>query len=298
MDTEQMTRLNAQLMKTQNELNAERTKNIHLRKTLETELQRKNEVVLSTMMAELFQKQVETLTQNEKNVGKARDLHYREQKIEQLETFLSEGQKQFHYELDKRGIRPVDAIERVSIKRDAELAFQKDVSVIEGDISQRLERLHLRESFLQAREKQYRGLIRESLESEILEKSVSAEKVTEIAEVEYNNGFAAGKKIAMRAAEEESLKKGFLDGYSACQRAQSAIAKLRAGRIACDSPELDFLFDAAHPHNMYTLGAQMSQPNTKESAKNQDGKVEARNSIENGVKVVAAEKKMESSVRK
>ncbi len=293
---EQLARLNAKIVKLESELNAERTKNINLHKTLETEYQRKTEAVLSTMWTDLFQKQIDVLTTSEKNNGKARDLEFRERRIEQLEVFLSEGQRQFHYELEERGLRPVVVLERERIRRDAELALQKDISVIEGDIGHRLERLRLRESNLQMREHQYKAVVRKSIEAEVLEKSFSAEKVDEIAEIEYNNGFAAGKNVAQHEAKEEAHEKGFREGYEACLLAQSVLARLRAGKISGDSAELEFLWDPDHPYNMYKIGAQIRMASEKkvESLESNNGEMETKNGVED----IVVEKKTESAVRR
>ena len=275
-DREHIVRLSAQLMKAQNDLNTERKNNIHLRQTIEGEHQQKTEAALSSMLTDLLQKQVEALKLNAKNEATARELRYREQKIEQLEVYLSEGQKQFNYELDRRGLRPVDIVEQESIRRDAELAIQRDIAVIEGDIKTQHQHLRLREAAQQMREQQYKALIRDSIELEVRETTLSPDKAAEIAEVEYNNGFAAGKQVARRDAEEEGRKKGFLEGYAACQTAQTAIANLRAGRMALDSAELDFLFDAAHPRNLYNIGVQLGEMSKKKDMMQRGGKVEIK----------------------
>ena len=267
VDREQVARLTAQLMKTQNDLNAERKINYHLRKTSEAEHWQKTEIALSSSLTNLLQKQVEGLALKAKNEATAQDLQYRDRKIEQLEIFLSEGQKQFKYELDKRGLRPVDAVEREHIRREAELALKRDIAVVEEDLKTRFESLRLREGVQKMREEQYKVLIWASVETELREKAVSPEKVTEIAEVEYNDGYAAGKIAARKDADKEGRRKGFLEGYAACYTAQSAVANLRSGRISYDSKELEFLFDPTHPHNPYNIGLQLGTQKTEKAEK-------------------------------
>ena len=99
-DREQVVRMNAQLMKLKNELDAERNKGVRLRKSIEAEQQQKVEAASSVMLTNLLRDQATTLTLKSKVEARERDLDEREQKITQLEVYLTEGQKQLMYALE------------------------------------------------------------------------------------------------------------------------------------------------------------------------------------------------------
>jgi hypothetical protein len=111
------------------------------------------------------------------------------------------------------------------------------------------------------REAQFKTLMRGSIEAELREKSLPdvEAKLSEVADIEYNRGFGAGKEAARRQAEEEAREQGFLEGYGACHRAEVTLSRFRQGLIARDSPELDFLFDPAHPHNIFNVGTRIGE---------------------------------------
>ncbi|KAF1851262.1 uncharacterized protein K460DRAFT_391574 [Cucurbitaria berberidis CBS 394.84] len=259
-DREQLARMRAQLMKTQNELNASRKQNVELRTTVEAEHQHKIETAFSSMLANLLQKQSEALGLEANVEAKGRDLQYRERQIEQLEVYLAEGQKQVKYQLEQQGIRTMNAVDREHIKREAELFLEKRFADFEAKIAIQAERLRLREATQQIREQQYKSLVCESIESSFHEKALTFEKAAELAEEQYNSGYAAGKELGRKEALGEAQKLSFLEGYAACHRAQTALYNMRAGRIPRDSPELDFLFDAGHAENLLTRDREQIRP--------------------------------------
>ena len=116
------------------------------------------------------------------------------------------------------------------------------------------------------REQQYKTTIRDSLKDE-LENSLTDEKAEEIAEIEYNNGYGAGKEIGSKEAQEKSRQRGFLEGYGACHRTQITLSKCRQGLIDRDSPELNFLYDANHPHNLWNIGELVGRLEHEDNAK-------------------------------
>jgi hypothetical protein len=253
MDREQFTRMSAQLMKIKHELDTERNKNRHLRRTIESEQQQKIEAASSSMLTNLLREQAEALTLKAKIEARERELDTREQRITQHEVYLSEGQKQLWYSLEENGVRPMTSVQLQHARREAELNAQKAIADINGKLNIKAEGLRLRESAQQMREKQYKTIIRESLKDELSD-SLTAEKADEIAEIEYNNGYGAGKEAGRKEAHEKSHQRGFLEGYGACHRTQVTLSKVRQGLIPRDSPELDFLYDASHPHNLWNIG--------------------------------------------
>jgi hypothetical protein len=253
MDREQFARMSAQLMKTKHELDTERNNNRRLRVIIEAEQQQKVEAASSSMLTNLLRDQAEALTLKAKVEAKERELGFREQKISQHEVYLSEGQKQLWFSLEENGVRPMSAVQMQHARREAKLDAQKAIDDLNGKLNIKIEGLRLREAAQQMREQQYKAMIRESLKDELVD-SLTSEKVDEIAEIEYNNGFGAGKEVGRKEAREKSHQRGFLEGYGACHRTQITLSKVRQGLIPRDSPDLDFLYDANHPHNLWNIG--------------------------------------------
>lgn len=259
VDREYTARLSAQLMKTKNELDTERHQNTHLRKMIETEQKQKVDTAYSGMLNNLLRDQTEALALKANVEAKERNLDLRENKIQQYEIFLSEGQKQLFYKLGESGDRPMSAVQQEHARRQAELDVRKSLADIEAQYAVKIEGLRLRAAAQEMREQQYKSLIRKSLQAEMNESALSAEKADEIAEIEYNNGFADGKKVGPKETFDDAQKRGFLEGYGACHRAQVTLSNFRKGRIPHDSPELEFIFDPAHPYNLLGIGMQIGR---------------------------------------
>ncbi|KAI4607235.1 hypothetical protein J4E83_009691 [Alternaria metachromatica] len=293
-DREQIVRLNAQLMKLKNELDAERNKGVRLRKSIEAEQQQKVEAASSVMLTNLLRDQATTLTLKSKVEARERGLDEREQKITQLEVYLTEGQKQLIYALEENGDRPMSAVQMEHARREAELHAQKAMADMNGKLNIKIEALRLREAAQQMREQNWKAIAREQLEAELADNSITHEKADEVAEEAYNDGFGAGKEAGRKEALKESHQRGFLEGYAACHRTQVALSKMRQGLIARDDPELDFLYDANHPHNLYTIGSLLGRMET-ENSNEQTSKVVGQNEIvaEKGTPVSA--RKIESA---
>ncbi|CAO2649231.1 Nn.00g066160.m01.CDS01 [Neocucurbitaria sp. VM-36] len=258
-DSEQLARTRAQLMKTQNELNSARKQKVHLRTIIEAEQLQKIDAAFSSMLSALLQKQAEALSLKSDVEAKQRNLTHREKMIEQFEVYLAEGQKQVKYQLEHQGIRTMDEVNRELIKREADLSAKKCIADMEGKLSLQSERIHLREAAQQMREQQYKSLVRSAIESEIHAVAISPEKAAETAKEEFTRGFAEGKEAGRKDALDEAQQEAFVHGYAACRRAQIALHDLRTGRIARDSAELDFLFDAGHVENLFNRGLQIGR---------------------------------------
>jgi hypothetical protein len=259
---EELARTSAQLMKARNELDAERKKSATMRQTVSAEQEKAMENALSVMTAELLKKQAKLLAYEAKVEARERDLEYRQARILQLEVYLSEGQKQvYRYQNGEIDASAMQDIDREHDRLEAELQAQKVVADSEARVRSQLQHLQIREAALQMREDQYKALIRSNFEAEkAAVSSVDMEaKLDEVGEIEYNRGFGAGRVAGRAEAEENARQKGFQDGYAACQRAQITLSKLRQGLIPRDSPELDFLYDAAHPQNLFVMGARMGE---------------------------------------
>jgi hypothetical protein len=261
---EEVSRLSAQLMKVRNELEAERKKSANMRKSVEEEMQKNMDAALAGMTTDLLNKQFKTLTHQGKVEAMERDLSFRQVRIEQLEVFLSEGQKQVYrnsnVEDDEDEVRlTIAEVNREHDRCQAELQAQKDMADREGKLALRYDGLKLLEEAQEKRERHYQALFRQSIEAEIREKNTPymETKLNEVADLEYNRGFGAGKAAGRVEAEKEAREQGFLEGYEACRRAEVALTKMRKGLVARDSPELDFVFDAGHPHNIFTMGAKI-----------------------------------------
>ncbi|KAH4153272.1 hypothetical protein HBH98_219660 [Parastagonospora nodorum] len=262
---EEVARLSAQMMKVRNELDAERKKSANMRASIEQEVQNTTDNALARLTTELFHKQVKTLTQQGKLEAKERELLFRQAQIEQTEIFLSEGQKQVYRQANmddddvQEGALSMAEVNREYERRQAELVAQNNVSDREGQMSIRDKALQLREAAQMMREQQYKALIRGALEAERRENAMPNmdAKLEEVADVEYNRGFGAGKVAGRAAADKGAHDQSFLEGYSAARRAEVALNKLKMGTMARDSPELDFLYNSSHPYNLFAMGARI-----------------------------------------
>lgn len=263
---EEVARLSAQMMKVRNELDAERKKSTNMRSSIEEEVQKSTDASLARLTTELFQKQVKTLAQQGKLEAKERELLFRQAQIEQTEIFLSEGQKQLYRQASidngddvEESTLSMAEVNREYERRQAELVAQKNLSEREGQLSMRDKALQLREAAQMMREQQYKALIRSTVEAERREDVIPNmdAKLDEVADLEYNRGFGAGKAAGRAAADKGTHEQSFVEGYSAARRAELALNKLKMGSIARDSPELDFLYNASHPYNMFAMGARV-----------------------------------------
>ncbi|KAI4606101.1 hypothetical protein J4E80_010309 [Alternaria sp. BMP 0032] len=293
-DREQIVRLNAQLMKLKNELDAERNKGVRLRKSIEAEQQQKVEAASSVMLTNLLRDQATTLTLKSKVEARERGLDEREQKITQLEVYLTEGQKQLMYALEENGDRPMSAVQIEHARREADLSAQRAMADMNGKLNIKIEALRLREAAQQMREQNWKAIAREQLEAEFADNSITHEKADEVAEEAYNDGFGAGKEAGRKDALKESHQRGFLEGYGACHRTQVTLSKVRQGLIARDDPELDFLYDANHPHNLYTIGSLLGRMET-ENSNEQTSKATDRKEIVTEKGTPVPDRKIESA---
>ncbi|KAF2819235.1 hypothetical protein CC86DRAFT_363291 [Ophiobolus disseminans] len=305
---EELARMNALLMKTRNELEVERRKNANLRKTVELEKETVLDTALSVLTTDLFKKQAMTLNHQAKVQAKERDIQYRQARIEQLEVYLSEGQKQvYRYNEGLDGGPTMAEVDREHNRIQAELNAQKAVEDIQAKVSYHQQILQQREAALRMREEQYKALIRARFEAEMVQKAMPdmEAKLDEVAHIEYNHGFGAGRAAGRAEAEEEARQKGFLEGYGACYRSQITISNFRQGLISRDSPELDFLFDPAHADNMFTMGARVSGAECRKEkallphmAQRKEVPADKEPSVQHRIEEPAMQRKPEESVRR
>lgn len=254
-DPPELARMKAQLMKAREELETERQKYKSMHKSIAMEKQQEMDAALTSMVVDLLHKQAQTLAQKRKYQAKEVDLKHREQRIQQLELYLSEGQKILHSKYEEEAIPCLEA----DIKANLELQARTHMMNLENQFLLRFEALELKEAGQKMREQHYKALTRSELEAELREK-IELEmqgKIAENAELEYNRGFGGGKEAGRKLASEEAYQKGFFEGYATCHKTQATLLEMRAGRIAHDSPELDFLYDATHPYNLVNCGRQM-----------------------------------------
>lgn len=145
------------------------------------------------------------------------------------------------------------------IRREAEMEIQKRYAHAEAQLAVRNEALHLREQAQHLREEGYKALISDSLRAEIQESTLSSEKVREMIEDGFNKGFTEGREEGRKQACDKALEKGFLEGYKKCHDTFSALSKLKKGCKKQGGEELDFLFDPAHPGNLFNLGVRIGK---------------------------------------
>lgn len=257
-------------MQVRNKLDTERKVNAEIKKTVGAEKQASLDAAMSNMLADLLHGQAEALESKAKAEEKERELDRRERKIEQLEIYLSDGQRQLMYQLEQQGIRPMSMVDQANLRREAELRAKDQFSDIEGKISIKAERLRHQEAAQRIREQQFKVRIRDELEAEIREQYAQNTQVKvatfKAAEKEYERGFAEGKRIGFVEASEAARRQEFLKGYATCYHSQVALQNLRNGHTAADSPELAFLFDSSHPENLHNIGVEIGRMKVQEAA--------------------------------
>ncbi|KAJ4991681.1 hypothetical protein SVAN01_02796 [Stagonosporopsis vannaccii] len=282
IDYDEFRRTNAQLLKARSDLEAERTINAEIRKTVGAEIQTSVGAAMADMLSDLLQKQAETLMAKAKTQEKERELQCREQQITQLEAYLSEGQKQLKHQLEQRGIQLMSAADEAKLRREVELRVKHQLSDIEGKIDIQVERLRHQEAAQRTREHQYKVLVRDALETEIREqvaREMQAKNADSKAiEAAYERGIAEGKKEGGSRTLDTGSKDEFLKGYAACYGAQTALHKLRMGRITADSPELAFLYDPTHAENPHNVGLSIGRM-AAEPVSNKLGAILSRSSM-------------------
>lgn len=281
-------------MKARNDLEVERKLNAEMRRTVGAEKQASISAAMSDMLTELLQKQAEALAMKAKSQEKDRELQYREQKIAQLEDYLSDGQKQLKYQLEQQGVRPMIAVDEVNLRREIESNIRHQFSNIEGQIAIQVERLRHQEATQKMREEQHKALIRDALETEIREQlmqDVQAKAiVSKATKAAYEHGLTEGKQTGGVKTSDATLKQEFLKGYAACYRSQTALHNLRNGHVPADSPDLAFFFDPTHHENPHNMGLSIGHMDvTVENVKKSTvGVVVSRKSREEGEAGVAA----------
>jgi hypothetical protein len=83
------------------------------------------------------------------------------------------------------------------------------------------------------------------------------------AEAEYQRGFTEGRVVGCSEATQEVGRKHYLEGYVACNHAQTVLHNLRNGQIPSDSNEFAFLFDPTHRENLFNLGREIGMLDVK-----------------------------------
>jgi hypothetical protein len=252
-DYEELQPVKAQLIKTRDELDSERKLHSQMQRKVEAETQASYSAAVANTLNDLLFRQSETLAAKAKYEGKWRELQYREDRIAQLEGYLSAGQAQLKYQLEQQGIRPMREVDEAKLKSEVELSMKRQYADIEGKIAIQVDRLRLQDAAQKVREQQYKALLRPSLEREIREECQSSSAANDAKAVE---GVVGEHRRTDGKAEASGLQpnRAFLEGYAACNRAQKAVYDMRNGTITPNSPKLAFLFDPTHPENPLNIG--------------------------------------------
>jgi hypothetical protein len=227
--------------------------------TIASEIRARTTTVISEMISEVFSKRMELAKIRFALETKEKELNRRADRIAQQEVFLSEGQKllkSVHPELRLQD--PMDINMRV-LRDDVASELHSKYQSAQAKLNAKREELQIREEELSFRAGAWKAQARAELTDELrsmLEAEFAQEK-GKIGEEAYNEGLEVGKEIGRQEAQEEIRQKGFVEGYKAAREAQKAMMALKSGKIAHDSPELDFLFDEEHPKNPFRLGMQI-----------------------------------------
>ncbi|CAE7007313.1 hypothetical protein PTTW11_01529 [Pyrenophora teres f. teres] len=257
-DREQNAR-NSQLTAMKRELEEERAKNVRMRKSLEEEYKLKFDAASSDILNTFIREKVEAIMAKAHFEARNDDLNFREEKIQKIEVLLSEGQKRLVYDIEKKGGEPMSAVQTRHIRDEAKLSAEKRLADVEAKVSTEMDKLSAASKAQTTREECYKTLIRDSLLAELKKSTISLDKAEEIAEVEYRNGFAAGKEAGRKEVRETENQRSFLEGYRVSRHTHILLSKVRKGKIPSDSPELSFLYDPDHPYNLYTIGERLGR---------------------------------------
>jgi len=233
-----------------------------------TELRVRGELekALQPIISEILQKQVAILKKTVALEKLGSEIDGREKIISTLESLLSLGQQQFQRARDELGWQPtVDVCYELARERGIAEGIARH-RIAEKELVLKTESVRLREAAVELREQAYMEMFKTQA-GEILEKKVRAAVEQELknsfAEAEYERGFVDGKAAGLSDAQEDvrrsGQKEGFQDGFAACHDMQTRMEKFRAGLIAHDSPDLDFLTDAGHPDNPFNRGMQIGR---------------------------------------
>ncbi|XP_014553716.1 hypothetical protein COCVIDRAFT_18444 [Bipolaris victoriae FI3] len=274
--SEQMVRLNAQILKTRQELDQERTKNANLRKTIQDAQHEHLEAAFSSMLATLLREQTEALALQSRAATHQRSLDMREKKISQQEAFLAAGQKHLMTKLDQDTSTSMSAAHYAHLHQQMELDKQAHIAALESRMAMERQTLTLHAAAQHKREQQYKTLVRQSIEAEIAANYMSNAEAESLAEVRFQRGFDAGKDEGRKERAREEKERAYLEGYRACFQAQAALSSLRKGASA----EVQGLLDLMGEENLFSVGLRV-------------GRMEAASKVE--VSRVASKEEEESS---
>ncbi|EMD67520.1 hypothetical protein COCSADRAFT_81534, partial [Bipolaris sorokiniana ND90Pr] len=251
--SEQMVRLNAQLLKAKQELEQERTKNANLHRTIQDAQHEHLEAAFSTMLTTLLHEQTEALALQSRAAAHQRSLDIREKKISQQEVFLAAGQKHLMTKLDQTGNSTLSAAHYIHLHEKMQLDKKSHIAALESRMAIERQTLTLRAAAQAKREQQYKTLLRQSLEAEFAASHVSSAESEVLAEIRFQRGFDAGKEEGRKEADREEKKRAYLEGYRTCFQAQAALSSLRKGA----STEVQELLDPTAEGNLFSMGTRV-----------------------------------------
>ncbi|EMD92599.1 hypothetical protein COCC4DRAFT_58152 [Bipolaris maydis ATCC 48331] len=254
--SEQATRLNAQLLKAKQELEQERTKNANLSKTIQDAQHEHLEAAFSTILIMLLREQTEALAVKSRATAHQRSLDIREKKICQQESFLAAGQKHLMTKLEQNG-SSMSAAHLAHQHQQMQIDKQAHQVAFESQLALERETLKLHAAAQAKREKQYKTLLRQSLEAEIAANYVSNDEAEALAEFRFQRGFDAGKEEGRKEAVKvkEEKERAYLEGYRACFHAQAALSSLRKGV----SDVVQNLLDPTDEDNLFSMGIRVGR---------------------------------------
>ncbi|EDU40752.1 FliJ domain containing protein [Pyrenophora tritici-repentis] len=261
VNREQYTRISAQLMKANQDLADERANTVIMREALQEEYNVKFDAASANLLSIYIREQVDAIFAKTRFQAKEAELKFREEKIQQLEVFLAEGQMQLAKKDEEGGGEPMSAVQTRQIRREAVLATKNDLAKKQARVNAEKELVDITKKAQKTREECYKTLIRESLQAELNKTAVSKDKAHETAKVAYHDGFADGKEAGRKEVvpKPDNQQDNFLEGYRVSHVTQVLMSKLRQGKIPADSPQLDFLFDANHAYNPCTMGERLGR---------------------------------------
>ncbi|PSN60178.1 hypothetical protein BS50DRAFT_211028 [Corynespora cassiicola Philippines] len=166
---------------------------------METTIEKKHDAAMSTILADLFRRQIAAL-QNKVNLEKLEaSLSKRAQDIQQTEAYLAEGQRILTDKLrgQKVDTKSLEALQITNAYNQGRVASEIQYQHIERSWQAKTDSFELRKQNLKMREEACMATARDRLAKELRE-DIEYELESEVSDVAYRRGFEAGKEEGMR----------------------------------------------------------------------------------------------------
>lgn len=255
-----------QVQRAQSEAVNEHLPSENLRKKIEADVLKSIDTVVTNMIVDLFNRQIELARKSFALEEKALEVQRQTELNRQKEIYLAEGQKilQVNFPTTHEAVR---SIELQQIRKEIEIEVRSQYRQSDTKLAGKFQELRARETHLELLQKNWKSQAQEALKSE-LRQAIEDEIAGEIVDREYGRVFREGKEAGHAESVVAAEKEGFLRGYQTARETQDRMWAMKKGTLPHDSPDLDFLFDFSHPDNPFNRGMQIgSRANVQEPPK-------------------------------